>query len=366
MRKKLKIAVMLAAELPIPFPKDYKKIYAPVQIALDTANGLAKKGHKIFFFTPKNSKSKNFKICEANFEPLYKNKILKIPGLKIAEKEKITCLFDQYLISLIYKTHLKEKFDIIHIHPIDRALPFGYMFPKTPVVYTLHDPVFQWREELYRLYKTKNQYLVSISKAQQKPAPDLNWGGTVYNGIDLKLFTFNKKPKDYLFFSGRIVPKKGAYEAIKIARAANKRLIIAGNPSKTYWDYWKNKIEPSFSNKIKYVGFVPYKKLVKYYAEAKATLMPILWEEPFGLIMTESMACGTPVIAFNRGSVPEIIKDGKTGFVVKNIGEAVAAIKKIDQIDRKECRKHVEENFSIKKMVDEYEKVYYDILRKKR
>ncbi|MBZ9577659.1 glycosyltransferase family 4 protein [Patescibacteria group bacterium] len=362
MRKKLKIAMMVSGIVPVPLPKDYKEIFAPMEMAMDIANGLVKKGHKVSFFTPKGSKSKKFKVYESSFQPLYKEKITNYH--EIDEKGKFSYLFEQYLICLILKKYSKEHFDIVHIHPADRALPFGYLFPKIPFVYTLHDPVSLWRKKIYRLYKTKNQYFVSISKAQQKPAPDLNWIGTVYNGIRLKPFSFNPNPKNYLLFIGRLLEKKGADTAIKIALKTKQNLIIVGAPNKGA--FWEKRIKPYLKRKnIKYVGYVPYEKTYKYYGEAKAALYPIKWEEPFGLTFIEAMACGTPVIVFDRGSAREVVKDGKTGFVVKTIKGAVAAIKKIDQIDRKECRKRVEEKFSIEKMVNDYEKVYYEILKKK-
>lgn len=364
MRKKLKIATFVASEVPFPVPKDFKDIYAPVEVALNVAEGLAKRGHEVTFFGPLGSKSKICKVREVNIKPLYKNKILKTPEVKREkEREKIFYLFDQYIISLIFQENLKNKFDVIHIHPVDRALPFAPL-TKTPVVYTLHDPIYPWKVKVFEMYQTENQYFVSLSNAQRKPAPNLNWAGTIYNGINLKFFPFNPKPKNYLLFLGRILPKKGPHLAIQATIKARENLVIAGAPNTGR--FWEKKIQPFLKRKnIKYAGFLPYGKTYKLYQEAKALLCPIQWEEPFGLTFIESMACGTPVIAFDRGSAREVIKDGKTGFVVKNIEEMIEAIKKIDQIDRKECRKWVEENFTIERMVNDYEKIYYQILNRR-
>ena len=377
--KKLKIATMVSANVPIPLPKNYNKIFAPLEIAKDIAEGLAEKGHEVSFFAPKGSTSKKFKIKEVDFQPLYKNKISKSQYFEVDEKAKFSYLFEQYLICRIFKEHSKKLFDIIHIHPIDRGLPLGYLFPKTRIVYTLHDPISSWRKEIYKLYKTKNQYLVSISNAQRKPVPDLNWGSTIYNGIKLKPFPFNLKPKNYLLFMGRLFEKKGVDIAIKIALKLKKNLIIIGTASDK--KFWEKEIRPYLKRKnIKYVGYIPYNETYKYYNEAKAFLMPIKWDEPFGLVMTEAMACGTPVIAFNRGSVSEIIKDGKTGFIIKpfskkgepNIEEFAKAVKKLYEMPKEEyekmrhnCRKHVEENFTTEKMIDGYEELYYKILKKR-
>lgn len=363
--KKLKIAMMVSANVPVPLPKDFNKIFAPLEMAMAIAKGLTKKGHEVIFFTPRGSKKKYFKTQESDFSPLYKNKIPGSDYYEVDEKVKFAYLFEQKLICSIIEQHQKKPFDIVHIHPLDRALPFGVLFPKISFVYTLHDPISPWRKEIYRLFKTKNQNFVSISNAQRKPALNLNWIGTVCNGINIKLFPFEEKPKDYLLFIGRIFEKKGVDIAIKIALKLKEKLIIVGSYNNE--KFWEEKIKPYLKNKnIKYIGYVPYEKTYKYYGQAKATLCPIKWEEPFGLTFIESMACGTPVIAFDRGSAREVVKDGKTGFIVKNISEAVKAVKKIDQIDRKECRRHVEEKFSIEKMVDGYEKVYYDILKKKK
>lgn len=375
--KKLKIATMLSANIPIPLPKNYNKIFAPLEIAKDIAEGLAEKGHEVSFFAPKGSRSKKFKIEEVDFEPLYKNKISESKYYEVNEKAKLSYLFEQYLICKIFKKHLKKHFDIIHIHPIDRGLPLGYLFPKTHIVYTLHDPISLWRKEIYNLYKTKNQYLVSISDAQRKPAPNLNWGGTIYNGIKLKPFSFNLKPKNYLLFMGRLFKKKGVDIAIKIALKLKEDLIIVGTLSDK--KFWEKEIEPYLKRKnIKYIGYIPHSEIYKYYGEAKAFLMPIQWDEPFGLVMIEAMACGTPVVAFDRGSVREVIKHGKTGFIVKpfnkngkpNIEDFAKSVKKLYQMPEKEyikmrhnCRRHVENNFTVERMVDEYEKLYYKILK---
>jgi len=141
-----------------------------------------------------------------------------------------------------------------------------------------------------------------------------------------------------------------------------EKLLIIGPP--VTGEYWDKKVTPYLGDKIQYLGFMPREKLFKYYQRAKATLVPIQWEEPFGLILTESMACGTPVIAFEKGSVPEIVIDGKTGFIIKdnNLEAMAGAVKKIGEINRADCRKHVEQNFSIQKMVDGYEKVFLKIV----
>jgi len=254
--------------------------------------------------------------------------------------------------------------DIIHNHLGWRLLPFSPVI-KMPIVTTLHGPLnVDYQRLVYGKFK-KNKY-VSISKNQREPFPSLNFVGNVYNGIDTNIFPFNKKPKDYLAFLGRMSPEKGPVEAIKIAKRVKMKLIMAAKIDIVDKKYFSEQVNPLIDGKqIKFIGEIGHKKKVELLKNAKALLAPIQWREPFGLLLTETMACGTPVIVFDRGSAREIIKNGKTGFVVKDVKEAVEAVKKIDQIDRKDCRKRVEEKFSTSKMVDGYEKVYYEILKKK-
>ena len=365
-KKSLKIGIIVTGHFTIPPPKGI--IYAPMLIAQAVAEGMVKKGHKVYFFTPEGSKLKVTKLVSGNLKPLRgisgkkDPKILSGPHVGGIEVNKIFNLWDQYFVALMYRAASKEKLDILHVHPIDRALPFGLAFPKIPVVYTLHDPTYPWRAEIYKIFSSKNQYLVSISNAQRKPAPKLNYAATVYNGIDLKLFPFYEKSEDHLLFLGRLLETKGPDIAIQAALRAKEKLIIAGIPNQG--NYWDTKIKPYLNKDIQYVGNVPYHLTHKYYGGAKALLCPIQWEEPFGLTFTEAMACGTPVIAYKRGSVPEVINHGKTGFVVENLAQMVGAIKKINLIDRKNCRIWVEKKFGLKTMVDNYEKVFLRLAKK--
>lgn len=361
----MRIATMVTGHYTCPPPKGV--IYAPMLIIKAIAEGLTKRGHKVFFFGPDGSKLKVTKIISGGLKPLHGKKehsILRGQNVKEVNYAKVANLWDQYLISLIYQKTLRGKIDLIHIHPVDRALPFGLALRNIPIVYTLHDPIYHWRAEIFRMFRSKNQYYISISNAQRKLAPDLNWAGTVYNGLDLKKFPFSKKPGNHLLFLGRILARKGADIAVQAAILAKEKLIIAGSPSTGR--YWDTKIKPYLNKNIQYAGNIPYEETYKYYGRAKALLCPIQWEEPFGLTFIEAMACGTPVIVFDRGSAREVIKGGKTGFIVKNLRGMVQAIKKIDQIDREECRKWVKERFTMEKMIDGYEEIFNKILKRKK
>ncbi len=367
MSKKLRIAIFCANEFAVPPSSKMKDIYAPLWLTHYITEKLVKKGHNVTLFASSDSKSKA-KLVSNNLVSLVRNKEIsrfyKPTDNKLLRTQGIIGNYEYLLISKLYQMAVAKKFDIIYISLIGiRPLPFASLC-QTPTVFTLNSPLAPYNRFFFTEYKKRcpQIHLIGISKSQIKLAPNL-FTDIVYNGIDLKNFHLNLKPKDYLLVSGRIVPGKGIYEAIKIAQKTKNKLIIIGKHTED--QYWQKKVKPFLGKNIKYQGVLPYPKVPKFYENAKALLFPIKWEEPFGLVMTEAMACGTPVIAFNRASVPEIIKNGKTGFIVKNIKEAADAVKKIDQIDRKECRKWVEEKFGLEKMVDEYEKVFFRILKLK-
>lgn len=370
--KKLRIAQFAASGIPIPTPPNCLNIYAPIRIATNIASILPQRGHQIICFGPKGSKSQNFEIKQLNLKPLYKNPIFN-ETTNLNEKEKIHKIFDQYYIANIFLEHKKTPFDIVHIHPIDQGMPLAFLFPDIHVVYTLHDPISPWRAKAYEMFRSPNQHLISISDNQRKGAPKLNYFSTVYNGIDLKLFTFSERPKNNLLWIGRIVENKGVYDAIRVAKKTDRSLQLIGLPNQG--EYWEAKIKPHLSENIRYLGFVANEKLYRYYQQAKVFLMPIMWEEPFGLVVPEANACGTPVVAFARGSMPELIKDGYNGFLIKpgDVQAMAKAVQRIYDMPEEEyrlmrlnCRKHVEENFTVEKMVDGYERVYQKIVQKQR
>ena len=358
-KRKLKIAMFCTNEWPTPPPQN--TFYAPLWMAFYIAEGLAKRGHQIYYFGSKESKLKYAKLVSFNMPALKYNKKL-TPFLSYMN-EPVVNFYEQLMLSKIYELDQKKPFDIIHIHPYRRVIPFATL-TKTPTVITLHDPIQDFKKYmLEQTKKIKSINLISLSDSQRKPSPNLKYIGTAYNGIDTDKFKFNKKPDDFFLATGRIVPEKGIDLAIKVAKKARVKLKIAGGPDRGY--YFETKIKPHLGKNIEYLGMLDYYQLAKLYGKAKAVLYPLRWQEPFGLVLIESMACGTPVIGFKKGSLPEIIKDKKTGFIVKDVNEMVRAVKKIDQIDRRECRKWVEENFSKEKMVERYEKIFLNLVKRK-
>lgn len=255
----------------------------------------------------------------------------------------------------------KKKFDIIHNHIGWRVLPF-YKIIDGPVITTLHGPLnVIYQQKVYGAYPGSNY--VSISFNQRKPMPQLNFVANVYNGIKIEIFRFYEKPKDYFAFLGRMSPEKGPVQAIEIAKKAGVKLIMAAKVDLADLDYFEKKVKPLVDGKeIKYIGEVDHEGKLELLGNAKALIAPIQWEEPFGLFFTEAMACGTPVISMRRGSVPEILIDGKTGFICKNLDEAAEKIGEIEKINRKDCYNHVKENFSSRKMADEYIAAYKKVI----
>jgi glycosyltransferase involved in cell wall biosynthesis len=251
-------------------------------------------------------------------------------------------------------------FDIIHNH-FD-FLPLTYTgLINTPFVSTIHGFSSPKILPVYKKYNHKVFY-VAISDADR--SPDLAYIKTIHHGIDLKQFDFQPEPEDYLLFFGRIHHDKGAKEALEIARACHKKLIMAGIIQDEA--YYHQHIEPHLNERrAVYVGSVGPIERNRLLKKACALLHPIHFNEPFGLSVIESMACGTPVIAFNRGSMPELIEDGKTGFLVETVDEAVNAVAHIKEIDRTCCRRRVEQRFTVDRMVEEYIQVYETILEKR-
>ncbi len=250
-----------------------------------------------------------------------------------------------------------DKFDLIHNH-FD-FLPLSYSkLVKTPLVTTIHG--FS-SPKILPVYKKYNQssYYIAISDADRDP--DLDYIATIHHGIDLESFTYNPAPEDYLLFFGRFHADKGAFEAIQIAKKSKKKLIMAGIIQDK--SYYEEKIKPFINDDdICYIGSADPKKRDRLLGNASALLHPINFEEPFGLSVIESFACGTPVIAFNKGSMSEIIIDMKNGFLVTTLEEAISAVDNISNIDRLFCRKDAEQRFSAHRMAHDYIKVYKKIL----
>ena len=311
------------------------------QVASNIAEGLVAKGVEVTLFATGDSitAGKLDAVCAQGYEE---------------DRSQ-----DAKVLECLHISNLMEKageFDIIH-NNFD-FLPLTYSgLIKTPVITTIHGFSSPRIIPVYKKYNSIGHY-VSISNADR--SPELEYLATVYNGLDIRDFEFTATPDDYLLYFGRIHHDKGTAEAIAIAKKSKKKLLIAGIIQDE--GYYKDKIEPELNDQIIYVGHAGPDKRKELLGKATALLHPINFNEPFGMSVAEAMLCGTPVIAFNKGSMPELIQDKKTGFLVNTIDEAVDAVTQLNNITRKDCFDWANSQFSRDKMVEDYYRLYQQIL----
>src|SRR6266508_2450591 len=309
------------------------------------ADGLTEAGHDVTLIATGDSRTK------AKLEYVFEEG----PGPKL-----INSIYHDTLHTL-YAYRDVSRFDLIHLHTPFSALAAAPHL-AVPVVHTLHGSFADIMVRLYALVADRVWY-VAISQNQRSHDPDLNYGGVVYNGIDTSLYPFREEKEDFVLFVGRADPDKGALRAVRAARLAGVRLVMTmkiADPREE--EHWARDIEPELPEGTTVLGEITVQEKADLMSRARAVLFPIDWEEPFGLVMTESMACGTPVIARPRGSVPEVIADGETGFIVDTDEEIAEAIGKAHSIDPKACRRRVEERFSKDAMVRGYERIFERVL----
>ncbi len=265
------------------------------------------------------------------------------------------------MISVVSCLEQADKFDIIHNHTCLEGLATAGLV-KTPVLTTLHGGLSGDWLELFAHYKG---WYNTISHSAKSLLPDKErFVGVIYNAIDVKSYPFNGGNREpHLLFLSRISYEKGPHIAIEVARKLRRRLIIAGNVHPMDEEYFRTMVMPEVDgDQIQYVGEADYYRKRELMARAYCLLAPITWPEPFGLFFIEAMACGTPVVVFNRGSAPEVVKHGETGFVVNTVDEMAEAVDNVYQIDRRHCREYVEQNFDAPRMADDYLRAYERIL----
>lgn len=320
------------------------RLYGGTERVVDgVTEELVRRGHEVTLFASGDSKTSARLIpCCAR-------------GLRLDPGVRDHMAYTMHELSIMTAT--SGEFDLIHNHIDYFAFPHSRLM-RTPMVTTLHGRLDL--PELRQVFAAfPEAQLVSISNAQRIPLPRVNWLATVYNGIDLSHFALRESPGTYLAFLGRISPEKRPDRAIEIARAVGIPLKIAAKVDAVDRDYFTREIEPQLSDPlIEYIGEIDERQKDDFLGNAYAYVFPIDWPEPFGMTMVEAMACGTPVIAMNGGSVPEVVVHGQTGFVCRTMAEMVAAVAEVPHIDRRLCRTHVARRFSVARMVDGYEEVY--------
>ena len=353
---KLKIAQVAPLWENIP-PEKYG---GTERIVYSLTQGLVTKGHDVTLFACGTAKT-NAKLVSVYPRPLFRDGVpwtnIMYPLLNIAEAFEREAEFD------IIHMHLNKSSDYL-------ALPLAKKILKK-VVFTLHFPypTSQHRQDRHEvLQKYKDLQYISISNSQRQGGENLNWIGTVYNGIEIEEYDFNPTPKDYFLWLGKFNPDKGTREAILAAKQAGVKLLVAGaidkleGPDLKYYEAIKPLID---EKQIVFIGELDKTKKSEMYGGAIGFLNPIGWNEPFGLVMAEAMACGTPVISFRNGAAPEIIVDGQTGYLVENVDQMVEKIKTVQTISRAACRKRVEQYFTAATMVEGYGKLYNRISNSK-
>jgi glycosyltransferase involved in cell wall biosynthesis len=251
----------------------------------------------------------------------------------------------------------KDNFDIIHFHIDYLHFPLSRR-EQVANVTTLHGRLdIPDLQPLYRIFS--DMPVISISDAQRQPLSWINWQGTIHHGLPLERYPFRSSGGEYLAFLGRVSPEKGVDQAIEIAKRSGMPLKIAAKVDRADQEYYETVIKPLLQHPlVEFLGEIGYPHKSEFLGRAAALLFPINWPEPFGLAMIEAMACGTPVIAYPCGSVPEIMEDGVTGFVVRDAESAVRAVQRVSEIDRAGCRRRVEERFSVERMASEYLALY--------
>jgi glycosyltransferase involved in cell wall biosynthesis len=334
----LKIAVLAPVAWRTP-----PEHYGPwEQVASNITEGVVQRGHEVTLF--------------ATLQSLTAGKLDGITEKGYEEDRNI----DAKVVECLHISHVMEqadRFDLIHNHFDFMPLSYSKLI-RTPMVTTIHGFSSEKIVPVYQKYNDTGYY-VSISNADRHSS--LHYTRTIYHGIKQEQFGLVEQPGDYLLFFGRIHPDKGTYDAIQIAKATNRKLIIAGIIQDQA--YYKEKVEPLIDNEqIVFLGHAGAEKRKQLLGDAAALLHPIYFNEPFGLSVAEAMFCGTPVIAYKRGSMPELIEPATSGFLVANMNEAVDAVSQLGTINRKQCYDYAVAKFGYEKMIYEYISVYNEII----
>lgn len=308
---------------------------------------LVKMGHEVTLFASGDSKT------SATLIPAC------VKSLRLDPK----CI-DPFVYHIIQLQMVQERiseFDIIHYHTDYFHFPLSRINHSTHLT-TLHGRLdMPDLQALYRVFSTTP--LISISNNQRKPLSHGNWIATIYHGMPLDSLKFYPEKGTYLAFLGRISPEKGIEGAIEMAKASGIKLKIAAKVDKVDLHYFNTEIMPLMNHElIEFIGEISELDKSQFLGNAMALLFPINWEEPFGLVMIEAMACGTPVIAFKRGSIPEVIDEAITGFIVNSLTEGLEAIKRINKIDRKTVRTVFEQKYNAQRMTKDYLKIYEQLI----
>ena len=340
----MRIAVIAPPWTPVP-----PALYGGIELVVDRlAVGFQKAGHEVLLFTTGDSTCpvpRAWALEEAEHQRI---------GMVVPELRHIMAAYDAV-----------QDYDIVHDHSVMGPV-YAQQFPDLPVVTTVHGP---FNDELTDLYGriAKRVPLIAISHAQSKPVPEIPIARVIHHGLDVDAFPVGKGEGGYFLFLGRMSPDKGAHRATEICYKAGVPLLMAAKMREPWeHEYFDKNVRPYLNDDIRYLGEVGHEEKLELLANARGLIFPIRWNEPFGMVMIEALACGTPVLAFPEGAAPEVVDDGRTGFLCADEAEMIAAVHRIDEIDRTDCRAAVEGYFSAERMVAEHVELFDDILAKRR
>ena len=336
----MRIAQIAPPWLPIP-PIGYGGVENVVAVLTD---GLAERGHDVTLFASGGSGTRA-RLHSYYEEPLgttcqVTNPLLGLPHVLAAYRRM-------------------DEFDVVHDHTFPFGPALGVLFDRLPVVHTVHtSPAAPHAAPIYELVSGRLP-LVAVSAAQVQACPHLRFTATIHNGIPMRAFEFRSLKDDYMLFVGRMSPDKGVHLAVEAARALDRPLLIAAkmrNPEEI--SYFESRVKPLLTPAIVFLGEVAAQDKAKLFAGAACTLAPIQWQEPFGLVMIESLACGTPVVAFHSGAAAEIIDHGVTGYLARDFEEFVRLVGRVGEINPRACRRAAEDRFGAERMVGAYERLF--------
>jgi glycosyltransferase involved in cell wall biosynthesis len=353
----MKILMLAQSSNPIPSPKD--KIFAPGVVFSEIADGLKARGHKVAVLASSDSKIS---------ADLIDFGIPSTHSIKLKASKDVWYRYYQhqmFLASEAVKEFKKGGYDLLHIDEF-RVAPYFSEFFDGPITCTYHGIPAEDHDLRFDLDKMRQnrffnriKFIAATDKQRELGSEYFNFIATVHHGVDLNKFKYSNEGGDNLAFVGRLIEGKNPDIAIEVAEKSGCKVDLFGDYDEK-GEYYLNKIKPKISEKVNVEGHIEYTKMPEVYQNSKALLFPITWDEAFGMVVIEAMACGTPVIAFDRGAMRELIADGVTGFVVKegDVEGMVNAIRQIGYIDRRKCREYVKKNYSLEKMVDGYEKIF--------
>ncbi|HEY3373933.1 MAG TPA: glycosyltransferase family 4 protein [Candidatus Aquicultor sp.] len=332
----MKILLIAPPWIRVP-PKGYGGIEWVVSLLAD---GLADRGHDVTLFATGDSETKA--TLKYTFD--------------VGQTAKMgMMMYDATQASEAFK--IADEFDIVHDHNGFVSVAMSHRL-KTPMLHTLHGPFTEDTSIFYKHFKDACYYN-AISEYQRSCCPELNYVNTVYNAIDAANYPYSEDKEDYLILVSRVSPLKGTHLAIEVAKELGERLILVGKVDPCDMEYFKEKVKPHIDGKqIFFTGEIGEQDKRNLLMKAKCFIFPIQWPEPFGLVMAEAMACGTPVVAIRNGSSPEVLNGAKVGYIVDAVEEMPAAVKKAAEIDPKVCREYVIANFSPEQMAANYEANY--------